>query len=221
METKLNLASGTRCLADWVNIDNSLNARLAKHSTLFHLLYKIKIVPKEFYEWKDVIRSITTRDIRKGLPFDDESIDFIYSSHFIEHLSKEECNSVLNECYRVLKKGGLIRLVTPDLEQLAIRYVQKVQQERNEKASEEFLCILFNLGETSEVPFHIRYLRERFYAKHKYAYDAYSLAHLLKIRGFVNIQKQPYKVGRMPDIQFLDWKPDESLYIEAEKPRQR
>lgn len=215
---KVNLASGKRCLPDWINIDNSLNARLAKHSTLYRLLHKARIVPKEYYDWQNIIQSVTLLDLRKGLPFDDESVDFIYSSHFIEHLSKKECTDVLAECCRVLKKGGLIRLVTPDLEKLARHYVDGLQSEMNEKASEEFLRILFNLGDASTTPLHVRYFLEKFQAKHKYAYDGYSLAKLLKLCGFCNIQKKEYRIGRLPDIEFLDWKPEESLYLEAEKP---
>ena len=50
----------------------------------------------------------------KPLPIDDASAEFIYSSHTIEHISDEAVQNLLNECYRVLKKGGGIRLTTPN-----------------------------------------------------------------------------------------------------------
>ena len=50
------------------------------------------------------------------LPFDDNSIEVIYSSHTIEHVSDEAIQNLLKESYRVLKKGGGIRLTTPDIE---------------------------------------------------------------------------------------------------------
>ena len=35
--------------------------------------------------------------------------------------------------------------------------------------------------------------------------------------GFTNIQKKSYKIGETPDIAFLDNRPEESLYMEAQK----
>lgn len=45
------------------------------------------------------------------LPFEDESIDTIYSSHCFEHM--QDLNSVLNEWYKKLKFGGYIVIVVP------------------------------------------------------------------------------------------------------------
>jgi predicted SAM-dependent methyltransferase len=45
-------------------------------------------------------------DIKDGLPFPDESVDEIYSCHFLEHLDDEETIDLLVEVARVLKKGG-------------------------------------------------------------------------------------------------------------------
>ena len=51
------------------------------------------------------------RDIQRGLPFDDESVDEIFTSHFLEHI--KDLNFVMEECYRVLKKEGIMRIVVP------------------------------------------------------------------------------------------------------------
>jgi predicted SAM-dependent methyltransferase len=53
------------------------------------------------------------RDIRKGLPFDDSSVDMLLASHFLEHLSIEEFMEVMEECYRVLKPTGSFRIIVP------------------------------------------------------------------------------------------------------------
>lgn len=50
----------------------------------------------------------------KPLPIDDDSAEFMYSSHTIEHISDEAVQNLLNECHRVLKKGGGVRLTTPN-----------------------------------------------------------------------------------------------------------
>lgn len=53
-------------------------------------------------------------DIR-FLPFESESWDIVYSSHVLEHFKREEIPSILDEWVRVLKVGGLFRIVVPDL----------------------------------------------------------------------------------------------------------
>jgi len=46
-------------------------------------------------------------DIRKSLPFDDNSVDFIYCEHVLEHFTYEEGEKVLREFERCLRRGGL------------------------------------------------------------------------------------------------------------------
>jgi len=48
------------------------------------------------------------------LPFADESIDFIYSEHFFEHLFTDEAVSLLKECMRIMRPGAVIRTCVPD-----------------------------------------------------------------------------------------------------------
>jgi len=53
---------------------------------------------------------------RKGdaLPFDNGSINYIFSEHFLEHLFFDEALSLLKECHRILKPFGVIRTCVPD-----------------------------------------------------------------------------------------------------------
>ena len=62
-------------------------------------------------------------NILKGLPFPNASADAIYHSHVLEHLPRQEGTEFVRECARVLKPGGIIRIVIPDLEQLARNYL--------------------------------------------------------------------------------------------------
>ena len=57
-------------------------------------------------------------DATRRFPFADGVFDYIYSEHMIEHVSWSEGRAMLAECRRVLKPGGVIRLVTPDLKRL-------------------------------------------------------------------------------------------------------
>lgn len=65
-------------------------------------------------------------DIRKPLPFEDGTVDAVYASHVLEHLDFEEGTRLLRECRRVLKPGGVVRIVVPDLEDLCRFYLQRL-----------------------------------------------------------------------------------------------
>ena len=52
----------------------------------------------------------------KPLPFEDASMEAIYCSHVLEHLPAGAVQSLLDEFKRVLKPGGRLRLIVPDLE---------------------------------------------------------------------------------------------------------
>lgn len=56
------------------------------------------------------------RDVRKGLPYDDSSVDEIWASHFFEHLTCEELLDVMEECYRVMRAGTLLTIIVPLME---------------------------------------------------------------------------------------------------------
>lgn len=58
------------------------------------------------------------------LPLQDNAAQLVYSSHFLEHIPKSQVDCFLCECLRVLQPGGVIRLVLPDLENMARTYLQ-------------------------------------------------------------------------------------------------
>jgi predicted SAM-dependent methyltransferase len=53
-------------------------------------------------------------DLRLGLPLKAFSCDFIYSSHFFEHLAYEDGVRLMHECYRALRFGGIFRAALPN-----------------------------------------------------------------------------------------------------------
>jgi predicted SAM-dependent methyltransferase len=61
-------------------------------------------------------------DARKELPFPDESIKYIFAEQFIEHLTHEQSCLFASECFRILRKDGVLRLATPDLDKLFLVY---------------------------------------------------------------------------------------------------
>jgi predicted SAM-dependent methyltransferase len=89
----LHLGCGTKYLPGFVNIDGNF-------------LNRIDL-------WLDV---------RNGLPFGANSVDSIYSTHMFEHFYADELEKLLRDCSRVLKPGGGIRLIVPNLESAIAAY---------------------------------------------------------------------------------------------------
>ena len=58
---------------------------------------------------------IIALDASKDFPIPSDSLDFIYMEHMIEHISFEKGQGMLAECNRILKPGGVVRIVTPSL----------------------------------------------------------------------------------------------------------
>jgi len=112
-DVRINIGSGLSGVTGWYNIDNSptiLLSRLPFGRKLFH-------TPN----WPDDVRR---RDVKKGLPFKNESVSFIYSSHTFEHFTWAESFKIAEECFRVLRPGGVLRLVVPDLRLIIERYLR-------------------------------------------------------------------------------------------------
>jgi len=70
-----------------------------------------KVIGVDFVkcEGVDIVHDLT----KFPYPFKDESLDAIFSSHFVEHLDGFERIKFFNECYRILKPGGKMRLIHP------------------------------------------------------------------------------------------------------------
>lgn len=57
-------------------------------------------------------------DISKPLPIESNSVDACFSEHCIEHVTPQQAWTFLNECYRILKPHGLIRITIPDFSRI-------------------------------------------------------------------------------------------------------
>lgn len=76
-------------------------------------------------------------NILKGLPFENNSTDAVFSSCMLEHFTKDQAKAHLKECYRVLNKGGVCRIVVPDLEDVCKEYLRILQLVKHDKLYEE------------------------------------------------------------------------------------
>jgi SAM-dependent methyltransferase len=91
----LNLGCGSRFHPDWVNLD-------------------LRPASPAVQQW----------DLHKDLPFPDASFEVVYHSHVLEHFSQPNALRFLEQCRRVLRPGGLLRVVVPDLEKIVELYRQ-------------------------------------------------------------------------------------------------
>ena len=57
-------------------------------------------------------------NITKKTPFENNTVDTIFSTHVIEHLHKNEILFFLKECYRILKPGGVNIIMTPSISKI-------------------------------------------------------------------------------------------------------
>lgn len=95
----LNLGCGLRFHPDWVNIDIGI-----------------------------INPAVLNYDLRNGIPFPDLTFDLVYHSHVLEHFTRDLACDFIKECYRVLKPGGIIRIVVPDLETIVRLYLKSLEK---------------------------------------------------------------------------------------------
>ena len=86
----LNLACGGKMHPEWNNIDFSTLSLLTKNMGLTEILRKANILSeKRFQRLLKTDPDIIRWDLRKGIPFEDNTFDVTYHSHFLEHLDKK------------------------------------------------------------------------------------------------------------------------------------
>lgn len=107
-------------------------------------------------------------DLSKPLPFKNNYAEEVYASDILEHFTKEDGEIFLQECYRVLKVGGVLILRTHNIEQIIKQF-----------HDDSFVMRHFIYGNTE---------RTGVWGAHKYAYDEQELNSLLKYIGFTGIK---------------------------------
>ena len=95
----INIGCGSTYHRDWVNLD------LVSNSS-----------------------EVQAFDIRAPLPFRNNYFNCSYTSHVIEHLTQEEAESLISECFRILKPQGIVRIIVPDLEGIVRAYLGALEQ---------------------------------------------------------------------------------------------
>lgn len=69
---------------------------------------------------------VLQHNLLEGIPLPDNEVNVVYHSHILEHFPKRDGANFIKECYRVLKKDGIIRIAVPDLETIAKEYLKNL-----------------------------------------------------------------------------------------------
>lgn len=143
-------------------------------------------------------------DLTVGLPFPDSTLAEIYTSHTLEHFSRDQIVKLLQECYRCLQNNGSIRVCVPD----ASIYINAYTE-----SPDKFKPIdVFEPAYVIDTP--IDYINYTAYmcGHHHHMFDKENLINLLRKAGFGNASISNY--DERYDIAIRDW---ESIYAVAVK----
>ena len=148
-----------------------------------------------------------TMDLRGRLPFRDNSVQFIFTEHVLEHISHAAGRKVLAEFYRVLQPGGVARIIVPDLKSFCESYLNSDQ---------EFFEKVGVAGPNTADG-----MNSLFYGHfHRYIYDFDALRASLEKGGFEHVEHSSHLGSSHPEL-LLDTDSVErelaSLYVEARK----
>lgn len=178
----LNLGSGPRGLDDdhWVNVDGFKDANV-------HFVV----------------------DLQRPLPFADASFDGAFSEHVLEHFTWDDGLRIATEVARVLRPGGVFRIVVPDGAFVMRSYFEDPEE----------LVRYRGAGEPGETAMQMvnSFFRQRY--EHQFMYDWPTLRALLERAGFGEVAHCGFgKSAAGLGLQIDDAKYQrESLYVEARK----
>lgn len=147
-------------------------------------------------------------DATRPLPFRSQSLDLIHSEDVIEHLHQDAGREFLRECYRVLNDGGVMRLVTPDLQLL----IRRIYIDRNEHHLRWCGAYLEAEGACEALNMHLRMNGE-----HRFVYDEETLIRVLSEIGF-NVRRVRFNKSSIPELRYLDLRDfGLNLFVECTK----
>lgn len=180
-ESRLHLGCGNRILDGWVNID---------------------------IRWRP---GILVMKLPEGLRrFKDNSVRYIYTSHFLEHLEYPKIALVfVRECYRILTPGGILRIGVPGIERIIRAYVQ------NDRAFFEIQEQMHPAWCTTKLEHLMHALQQD--GEHKYGYDFETISKLLSQAGFSKIVNSDFNKSEIEDLR-IDYRGENlSLFVDAIK----
>jgi predicted SAM-dependent methyltransferase len=181
---KLNVGCGTDYKKSWINIDNNTDNNIE--------------AGKLDLDW----------DMRNPLPFDDETVDFVFNEHFFEHLTPEEALPVMKDLMRVLKPGGVMRIAMPDLAGVVHNYLH-VPIEDDPVIKDFKLDFIKTRAEWMNVSFRAW--------GHLWLYDWEELERRVHEAGYKKIVRAKLRESKHPELRNLEIRDGSLLIAEITK----
>jgi SAM-dependent methyltransferase len=238
----LNLGCGAKTSSDpdVINVDWSIYLRLRK-SGILRVLARPFLDGIRRQRFNSLPKNIMVQNLRKGLPFESQSVDVVYHSHFLEHLDRDAAVKFLREVKRTLKPGGIQRIVVPDLENIVKAYINHLASCQNNpdetKNHDAYVaaiikqCVQKETSGTSHQPSVRRWVENAILGDarqrgqtHQWMYDTFNLSAILNDLGFNNPRICKYNESQIPNWNHYgldvnesgdEYKPG-SLYMETE-----
>jgi len=154
---KLQLGAGITSLAGWLNTDVDIKSD-----------------------------GVVYLDVTQPFPIDNDTFDYVYGEHVIEHISWHDGLGMLQECRRILKPGGTIRIATPDLKVLLGLYVHDPNP-----IQDRYIRWITDEHMTDIPVYRASFVINNAFRKwgHQFLYDGESLKMVLEIAGFSDIKQ--------------------------------
>lgn len=177
---RVNVGSGPAAADGWINLDGSWQAWFAGRPLLAWIVGVV--AGREVGGWSP---SIQCHDVRRRLPFADGSVSIVFASHIVEHLTREDAIRFLRDAHRVLRPGGVCRIIVPDLES-AVRVYAAERGEGRPDSGDRLMerLHLRTAGNDSSNPV-LRWYRSRTeFHLHKWMYDGAGACRAFEDAGF-------------------------------------
>jgi predicted SAM-dependent methyltransferase len=125
---------------------------------------------------------LVRHDCRKPLPFAPNTVDHILCSHFLEHVCFQQAQQIIADFYKVLKPGGTLHVIVPDLAFFMKQYMENAQ---TKDAANVFLTkTLLSHPQQPSVMFRFLEFTGGFGLQHRWMYDHQSMKSLVESQQF-------------------------------------
>jgi SAM-dependent methyltransferase len=169
-------------VTSWLDFDGSWNARLNKLPLLAKAARKLRGGGLSHKAFPAHVRYL---ELTKPLPFADNFADAIYASHVWEHLYYGDALALTRECRRVLKPGGRLRVLVPNLRDYITEYISR-EPGATDAAFVLNKKMMFRNPTREKRPLLRFYTALTDFHSHKFMYDPPALIKLFADAGFSN-----------------------------------